>query len=252
MVRTRVIPVLLLKGNGLVKTTRFDKPRYIGDPINAVKIFNAKEANELVFLDIQASKQGYKPNFELIKNIATECFMPLGYGGGINSLDDIARLFTLGVEKIIINTACLTALELVSKASEIYGSQSIVLCIDVQKNFWGAYHVYSHAKIQHQRSDLISYLQEAQAAGVGEIIINSVDRDGTMQGYDTNLIKKVASVINVPLVACGGAGSLSEFPAAIAAGASAVAAGSLFIYHGPHKAVLINYPSQKQLKTILP
>jgi len=251
MLSTRVIPVLLLRNKGLVKTTRFDKSKYIGDPINAVKLFNDKEVDELVFLDIDAGKQNRKPDFDLIKNIASECFMPLGYGGGITEYEDIAKLFAIGVEKVIINSAALQDLQLVSQASKVFGDQSIVVSVDVQKNLWGKHQIYSHAKIKHQRSDLIGYIQEAQNAGAGEIIINAVDQDGIMQGYDLVLIQEVAAATRVPVVACGGAGTLADLQKAVAVGASGVAAGSLFIYHGPHKAVLINYPTQQQLKELL-
>jgi len=250
MLSTRVIPVLLLRNKGLVKTVRFDKSKYIGDPINAVKLFNDKEVDELVFLDIDAGKENRKPDFELIKNIASECFMPLGYGGGITEFEDIARLFAIGVEKVIINTAALKDLQLISQASEVFGDQSIVVSVDVQKNLWGKHQIYAHAKTKHQRSDLIGYIREAQDAGAGEIIINSVDQDGMMQGYDLGLIQKVVAATRVPVVACGGAGTLADLRKAVDAGASGVAAGSLFIYHGPHKAVLINYPTQQQLKEL--
>ncbi len=250
MLRTRVIPVLLLRNKGLVKTVRFDKSKYIGDPINAVRLFNDKEVDELVFLDIDASVENRKPDFELIKNIASECFMPLGYGGGITSFEDIARLFAIGVEKVIINSTALLSLDLITQASEVYGDQSIVLCVDVQKNIWGKYQVYSRKKAKHSRNDLITYIREAQDAGAGEIIINSVDHDGMMQGYDLGLIQKVVAATRVPVVACGGAGSLVDLQKAVLAGASGVAAGSLFIYHGPHKAVLINYPTQNELKQL--
>lgn len=251
MLRTRVIPVLLLKGKGLVKTVKFDKPRYIGDPINAIRIFNEKETDELVFLDIEAGKKRQKPDFDLIEKIASECFMPLGYGGGISNLEDIKRLFSIGVEKVVINTHALIDLELITKASEIYGSQSIVVSVDVQKNFWGNYRVYSHSNQKHSRKDLFSYLREAQTTGAGEIFLNAVDQDGTMHGYDTDLIRQVAAFVQVPLVVCGGAGKLADFREAVCAGASGVAAGSLFVYHGPLNAVLINYPSQKELKFLL-
>lgn len=248
MLRTRVIPVLLLRNKGLVKTVKFDKSKYIGDPINAVKLFNDKEVDELVFLDIDAGKQNQKPDFELVKDIASECFMPLGYGGGITEFEDIARLFAIGIEKVIINSAALKDLELISRASEVFGGQSIVVSVDVQKSLWGKHQIYSHTKVKHQRSDLIGYIQEAQDAGAGEIIINSVDQDGMMQGYDLELIQKVVTATRVPVVACGGAGTLADLRKAVDVGASGVAAGSLFIYHGPHKAVLINYPEQYQLK----
>jgi cyclase len=247
MLRPRVIPILLLRGKGLVKTVKFGSPKYIGDPINAIKIFNDKETDELVFLDIEASKNGRKPDFELIKSIATECFMPLAYGGGVTTMDDIARLFALGVEKVIINSASLQDCSLISEAAATFGSQSIVLSVDVKKNVLGAYQVYSHSGVKHPRTDLLSYVRDAETAGAGEIILNAVDRDGTMQGYDLKLVRMVADSTQVPLVACGGAGTLSDIGKAIEAGASGVGAGSLFVFHGPHKAVLINYPTQEEL-----
>jgi imidazole glycerol-phosphate synthase subunit HisF len=251
MLRTRVIPVLLVKNNGLVKTIKFDKPKYIGDPINAVKIFNDKEVDEMIVLDIEASKLNKKPNFELIKSIAEECFMPLGYGGGINELEDIQRLFAIGVEKVILNTASFTNLNLITEAAKIFGEQSIVVCIDVSKNFWGKYHPYSHITKKIVSIDLLSHIQKTIAAGAGEIFINNVDLDGTMNGYDTKLIELLAYKITTPLVICGGAGDLNHLKSGYMAGASALAAGSLFVYHGPHKAVLINYPTQTQLKNTL-
>lgn len=251
MLRTRVIPVLLVKNNGLVKTIKFDKPKYIGDPINAVKIFNDKEVDEMIVLDIEASKLNKKPNFELIKSIAEECFMPLGYGGGINELEDIQRLFAIGVEKVILNTASFTNLNLITEAAKIFGEQSIVVCIDVSKNFWGKYHPYSHTTKKIVSIDLLAHIQKTIAAGAGEIFINNVDLDGTMSGYDIKLIELLAHKITTPLVICGGAGDLNHLKSGYLAGASALAAGSLFVYHGPHKAVLINYPTQTQLKNTL-
>lgn len=250
MVRSRVIPVLLLRNKGLVKTVQFGKSKYIGDPINAVKIFNDKEVDELVFLDIDASKEHKKPDFDLIKSIATECFMPFGYGGGITTIEDITTLFSLGVEKIILNTAALTNFDLIEKASKIYGNQSIVVSIDVQKNFLGKYQIYSHSKVKHKNTDLISFIQALEKAGAGEIIINSVDRDGMMNGYDLKLIERLASVSKVPMVFAGGAGNLTHISEALKAGASSVAAGSLFVFHGPHKGVLINYPTYTELKKL--
>lgn len=250
MLRTRVIPVLLLRNKGLVKTVKFDKGKYIGDPINAVKIFNDKEVDELVLLDIDASKENRRPDFEAIKDIASECFMPLAYGGGITDMEDIRKLFSIGVEKVIINSTALTDLTLISQASEVYGDQSIVVCVDVSKNFWGKYQVHAHTNKKHAHTDLVEYVQAAEKAGAGEIILNSVDLDGMMSGYDLKLIEKIAHSITVPLVACGGAGNINDLKKGFDAGASALAAGSMFVYHGPHKAVLINFPSQKQLKEL--
>lgn len=250
MLRTRVIPVLLLRNKGLVKTIQFDKSKYIGDPINAVKLFNDKEVDELVFLDIDASKQNRRPDFEYLKSIASECFMPLGYGGGIQSMEDITTLFNIGIEKVIINTTSLQQLDLVKEAAAVYGNQSIVVAIDVQKNLFGKYQVYAHTKIKHKQTDLVAYVKAAAEAGAGELIINSVDKDGMMSGYDIKLIQKLAHEVTVPMVFVGGAGQLSHLREAVDAGASAVAAGSLFIYHGPHKAVLINYPTYQELKKL--
>lgn len=250
MLRSRVIPVLLLRNKGLVKSVRFRKSTYIGDPINAVKLFNDKGVDELVFLDIDASKENRPPNFDFIKKIATECFMPLGYGGGISSLDDIKKLFSLGVEKIIINSVALKDLNLISKAASIFGDQSIVVSIDVNKNIFGNYQVFSHAKIKHGKSNIFAYVQEVVHAGAGEIIINSVDRDGAMGGYDLKLIELITKSTRIPIVACGGAGDISDLRRAVDAGASGVAAGSIFIYHGPHKGILINYPTPNILKQI--
>ena len=250
MLHVRAIPILLLRNRGLVKTVQFGKSKYIGDPINAVKLFNDKEVDELVFLDIDASKEGRKPDFEFIQAIASECFMPLGYGGGITTMNDISTLFSLGVEKVIINSNVLTNLNLIKEASSIYGNQSIVVSVDVQKNLFGKYQMFSHAKIKHRHIDLFQFVKDAQDAGAGEIIVNSVDKDGMMSGYDLKLIQRLSSSLSVPLVAAGGAGNLNHFREAVDAGASAVAAGSLFIYHGPHRAVLINYPGYKELKNI--
>ncbi len=250
MLRTRVIPVLLLRNKGLVKTTQFDKSRYIGDPINAVKLFNDKEVDELIFLDIDASKQQLKPDFEYIKSIASECFMPLGYGGGITTMEDISLLFSIGVEKVIINSSALNNLHLIKEAANTFGNQSIVVAVDVNKNLFGKYQIFSHAKIKHKQTDLLEYVKKAQDAGAGEIFINSVENDGMMQGYDLKLIQRLSKELTVPMVISGGAGKLHHLKEAVEAGASAVAAGSLFIYHGPHKAVLINYPGYQELKNI--
>ena len=241
--KLRVIPVLLLKKNGLYKTTQFKNPRYVGDPINIVRIFNEKECDELVILDIDASISEKKPNFTLIESIASECFMPLAYGGGIQNLEDISTLFSIGIEKVILNSAALKNPLFVREASNRFGSQSIVVSVDVKKNLWGEYSLFSHSQVHYENFDLIQYLKALEKFGVGEIMLNSVDLDGTMKGYDYKLIKKISKILSVPLIVCGGAGSTSDLIQGKIAGASGVAAGSLFIYHGPHKAVLINYPS---------
>jgi len=243
MLRCRVIPVLLTRNRGLVKTIKFDKAKYIGDPINAVKIFNDKEVDELVVLDIDASKEGRGPDFTMICDIASECFMPLAYGGGIRNLNDIQTLFQNGVEKVILNSAILNDFSLITEAASIYGDQSIVASVDVKKNIWGKYQLYSHSNLIPKIKDPIKMVQGLAKAGAGEIIVNSVDLDGTMSGYDLKLIELVSASLDIPVVFCGGAGAVGDLLEAYKAGASGVAAGSIFIYHGPHKAVLINYPT---------
>lgn len=253
MNRTRVIPVLLLRGKGLVKTVKFKDPKYIGDPINSVRIFNEKEVDELVFLDITATPEGRGPDFELLAEIAGEAFMPMAYGGGITTLEQVQRIFALGFEKVIVNTAAHTLPGLIRDAVAIYGSQSIVGCVDVRRTLLGRYELSSHAGKTKQSVGLKEHVQALEQLGVGEIIVNAVDRDGTQSGYDLKLIREVSSAVSVPVVACGGASGIDDFVAAVhEGGASAVAAGSLFVFVGPHRAVLINYPARADLARRLP
>ncbi|OQX21576.1 MAG: imidazole glycerol phosphate synthase subunit HisF [Candidatus Altiarchaeales archaeon A3] len=252
MLNIRVIPVLLLRNKGLLKTVEFKEGKYIGDPINAVKIFNEKEVDELIFLDITASKEQREPNFEVIRDIATECFMPFGYGGGIKTIQHIKKLFSLGVEKAVINSYAIENPSFIKEASDFFGSQSIVVSIDVKKSLMGKYKVYNCSKNKLTDLDPVEFSIKMESLGCGEIFLNSVDRDGTMKGYDIDLIKKVTNEVNIPVIACGGAGKLEDFRDAVKQGnASAVAAGSLFVFHGKYKAVLINYPSQEELEKIL-
>lgn len=252
MYQSRVIPCLLLKGHGLVKTRKFKDPVYVGDPINAVRIFNEKEVDELVVLDIEASLQKREPNFELIAEIAGECFIPLCYGGGVTSYEQIKRLIRGGVEKVAINTAATKSLDIISEAAAAYGSQAVVGAIDVRRNFFGkAYVVAAGATIDTKLSPVEHAVRLAKA-GAGEIFLNSVDRDGTFSGYDLDLIRSVTAAVTVPVVVCGGAGKYSDFTEAIKqGGASAVAAGSLFVFHGKHRAVLINYPSPSEIQDLI-
>ena len=251
MQRTRIIPVLLLKGQGLYKTQKFKDPKYLGDPINAVKIFNDKEVDELCFLDITATNENREPNYKVISEIASECFMPLSYGGGVNKIEQAKKLFAIGVEKVIISSAFHTNPEMISKLSQTYGAQSVVVCIDVKKNFFGKYEVYTHSGTKNTKKDPVLVVKEAQDLGAGEIILNFIDRDGTMLGYDVEYISKVATTLEIPVIACGGAGKIQDFYEAVSKGhASAVAAGSLFVFHGKHRAVLISYPSQMELKEL--
>lgn len=253
MNKTRVIPVLLLRGKGLVKTVKFKDPKYIGDPINSVRIFNEKEVDELVFLDITATPEGRGPDFELLADIAGEAFMPMAYGGGIASLDHVQRIIALGFEKVVIDTAAYGAPQLIRDAVAVYGSQSIVGCVDVRRTLLGRYELHSHAGKNRQSVGLVEHVSGLEQLGVGEIIVNSVDRDGTQSGYDLKLLQKVSSAVSVPVVACGGASGLDDFVAAVEqGGASAVAAGSLFVFMGPHRAVLINYPDRAELARCLP
>jgi cyclase len=251
MLKTRVIPCLLLKNKGLVKTVKFKNPKYIGDPINCVRIFNDKEVDELIFLDITATIENRKPQFDLLKKISTECFMPFGYGGGINNVDVAKQVLKQGAEKIIVNSSALDS-EFLKKASSIFGSQSVVVAIDAKKSMFGKYNTFTHSGTKKTNLNPLDLAKQAETNGAGEIFINSIDREGTMNGYDIELIKMISDNVDIPVVAAGGAGELQDFQKAVEkGGASAVAAGSLFVFQGPHKAVLINYPSQDELKGIL-
>lgn len=251
MLKTRVIPCLLLKGLGLVKTIKFKDPKYVGDPINAVKIFNDKEVDELIFLDISATVEKKRPAIELITRIAGECFMPLAYGGGIGTIQDIQDILSLGAEKVSINTVAVETPELIRAAADLFGSQSIVVSIDVRKKLFGGYEVCIRGGKKATGLDPVAHAVRMEELGAGEILINSIDRDGTMQGYDTDLIKKVAGAVSIPVIACGGAGRVEDLGAAVKAGASAVSAGSMFVFRGRLRAVLINYPSIRELKEAL-
>jgi cyclase len=251
MLRTRVIPCLLLRNGGLVKTRGFSEPRYVGDPINAVKIFNEKEVDEIVFLDISATPAAREPNYDLIRDIATEAFMPFAYGGGVTSVAEVRKLIALGVEKVIINTRAIARPELVREAAEVVGSQSLVVSIDVKRTLFGRYEVVSHGGSRKTGLDPAEWAQRAEELGAGEILVNSVDRDGCMSGYDLVLLRRVTEAVRVPVVACGGAGSMADFRSAVMeGGASAVAAGSLFVFHGKHRAVLITYPEYAELERL--
>ncbi len=253
MLKTRVIPCLLLRNKGLVKTINFRKAKYIGDPINAVKIFNDKGVDELIFLDIDATKCHQKPDFALIANIAQECFMPFAYGGGISTCDDAKKLINLGCEKIIINTAAYEKPTLIEEMAKILGSQSVVVSIDVKKSVIGGYRCFTNGGTKKTKLDPCSLAKMAQNYGAGEIFLTSIEREGTWKGFDLSLIKMVADSISIPLIACGGAKTISDLgKSVLEGGASAVAAGSMFVYHGPHHAVLINFPTEKELQEVLP
>lgn len=251
MLRTRVIPCLLLRNGGLVKTVKFGEAKYVGDPINAVKIFNEKEVDELVFLDITATAANRGPNFELIRDIATEAFMPFGYGGGITTIEQVASLVALGVEKVVLNTSVVERPEFIREAANLVGSSSVVVSIDVKRSLLGRYEVVTRNAGRKSGLDPIEWARRAADLGAGEVLLTSVDRDGTQKGYDLALLRQVTEAVSVPVIASGGAGSLDDFRAAVReAGASAVAAGSLFVFHGKHRAVLITYPDYRELEKV--
>jgi cyclase len=251
MLRTRVIPCLLLRDAGLVKTHKFARPKYVGDPINAIRIFNDKEVDELMVLDIDASRERREPNYDLIEQFAGECFMPLCYGGGIRTAEQATRLFGLGVEKICLQTAVLDDPAIISRLAERFGSQSVVACVDVKRNWRGKRRLFRAASGDTVKQPWVDYVRAVAAAGAGEIVVNAVDRDGTMSGMDLELIREASAAVTVPLIAMGGIGSLADIRAAVEAGASAVAAGAFFVFHGPHRAVLITYPSYRELEQLL-
>lgn len=231
-----------------MKTVHFKNPKYVGDPINAVRIFNEKEVDELVLLDIGATPAGRSPNLKEIAHVAGECFMPLAYGGGIRDLEQIKLILNLGVEKVILNSAACANPDLIAQAAREVGSQSVVVSIDVKKTLLGKYRVHTHSGRRSTGLDPVDFARLMETKGAGELIIHSIDRDGTLQGYDLELVQRVAQAVNVPVVACGGAGRLEHLAAAVKAGAAAVAAGSLFVFYGKHRAVLINYPSPEELR----
>lgn len=248
MLTARVLPCLLLKGEALVKTVRFNEVNYIGDAINTVRIFNQMEVDELVFLDITATTEGRRPNFKLIEEIASESFMPFGYGGGINDLDDIKTILSIGVEKVIINSYAFENPAFIQEAAQLVGSQSIVISIDVKKRFWGKYEVLTHGGRQKTGANPVEYARRMEQLGAGELFLTAIDRDGTWDGYDLELIRQVTKAVSVPVIASGGAGSVADFGAAVKkGGASAVAAGSMFIYQGKGLGVLVSYPSRTEL-----
>jgi imidazole glycerol-phosphate synthase subunit HisF len=251
MLKHRVIPCLLLRDGGLVKTTRFDRPKYVGDPINAIRIFNEKEVDELMVLDIVASRQNRGPDFRLIEQFAGECFMPLCYGGGISSIEQAQQLFALGVEKICLQTSILKEPALITRIAERFGSQSVVISVDVKRNFLGQPRLYSAMTRQTLKGAWLHRMCALVAAGAGEVLLNAVDRDGMMNGMDLDLIREASCAVDVPVTAVGGVGSLADIKAAINVGVSAVAVGAFFVFYGPHRAVLITYPRYEELEELL-
>ena len=250
MLRPRIIPCLLIHKGGLVKTQGFKSPKYLGDPINAVKIFNEKEVDELMVLDIDATVNRVEPNYALIAKLAAECRMPLSYGGGINSVEQAKRIIGLGVEKVAISAAAVANLAIVTHMAEAIGRQSVVVVLDVRKKsglFAKGYELCTHNGTTTYKMDPIAFAQTVQAVGAGEIVINSVDRDGEMKGYDLALAQQMHVGLRVPMTVLGGAGSLGDLAElARHCGIVGAAAGSLFVFKGKYRAVLINYPTEAQ------
>jgi imidazole glycerol-phosphate synthase subunit HisF len=246
MLRSRIIPMLLLSNNALVKTINFQGSKYIGDPMNAVRIFNEKEADELIVADIDSSKHNIEPNFELIKNLARECRMPLCYAGGINSVKVIEKIISLGVEKVALGSYAVKNLDLITEAQKRLGSQSIVVVLDVKKVIsTNHYSIFIKNGTIDTKLDPVEIAKHAEESGAGEILINSIDNDGLMAGYDVEIIQKIKSVLNIPMTVVGGAGNLSHLETVIKSfNPIGVCAGSLFVFKGKFKAVLINYPSK--------
>jgi cyclase len=247
----RIIPCLLLKDRGLVKGQGFADHKYVGDPINAVNIFNAKEVDELVFLDIRATADQRMVDLDLVQQLADECGMPFAVGGGITCLAQAKELMSAGAEKVVLNTSIFRSRQLIEEIAGTFGSQCVVASIDVKSNLWGKQRVYVRSGSEATRSLPAGLAAEYARSGAGEILITSIDRDGMRSGYDLELIKSVTSNVDVPVIACGGAGSLEHMrDACVVGGASAAAAGSLFVFHGPRRAVLINYPSRNELERL--
>lgn len=252
MFRPRVIPVLLLRNLGLVKTVKFNKHRYIGDPINAVKIFNDLKADELAFVDILASKKGHRVSLDFVKKVGDEANMPFAVGGGIKTIEDIRQILRAGAEKVIINTQGVVRPEFIHEASSEFGSSTIVVSIDVKANWRGKKNVHINCGTKNTKLDPLEQAIKMQELGAGEVILNSIDRDGLMSGYDEDLVLKVADQLTIPLIACGGANSFKDVQSVVQnSHASAAAAGSIFVYHGPRNAVLINYPTPDELQTLI-
>lgn len=251
MLRPRIIPSLLIHDNGLVKTVNFKTPKYVGDPINAVKIFNEKAVDELAIFDIDATVLRKEPNYSLIERLASQSMMPLCYGGGVKTVEQAQRIFSLGVEKIALSSAVIQNPKLITQIADRVGSQSVIVVLDVKKKLLGGYEVYTHNGKKSTGVNPFNFVEEAQKLGAGEIVINSIDRDGVMKGYDLDLIAKIREKISLPMTVVGGAGSLGDIEKVIDNhGVIGVAAGSLFVFKGPYKAVLINYPTKLEKNKI--
>ncbi len=251
MLRPRIIPCLLVQNKGLVKTVKFKDPKYVGDPLNAVKIFNEKEVDELMVVDIDATRESRPPDFGLIKNLAAECRMPLCYGGGVTTVEQARKIISLGAEKVAISYAAMSNPEIIPAMAEAVGRQSVVVVLDVRKKMFGGYEIYTHNNKKSTGKNPVKYAQYLNDLGIGELVINSIDKDGTMQGYDFNLVDKIRAVTDMPLTVLGGAGSMDDIRALIDRyGVIGAAAGSFFVFKGKYRAVLISYPSLEEKKPL--
>jgi len=252
MLMPRVMPCLLLKNGSLVKTVKFKDPGYIGDPINAIRIYNEKEVDELIFLDISATAEKREPPFKVLSEIASECFMPVTYGGGVRDVETIRRILSLGIEKVAINSQAVENPDFVRAAAEKFGSSTIVVSMDVRRKMFGRYEVVVHSGRKSTGLDPVKFASDMEKIGVGEILLTAVDRDGTQEGYDIELIKSVTSAVGIPVIACGGAGKIEDFGIVVKeGGASACAAGSMVVYFGRNRAVLITFPERENLEAVL-
>jgi cyclase len=252
MLQKRVIPCLLLHKGGLYKTEKFKNPTYIGDPINAIKIFNEKEVDELMFLDIDASVENKEPNYKMIEDIASECFMPLCYGGGVKNIEQMKKIYALGVEKVSLSSQAVINPSLIKEAASIFGNQSVIVTIDIKKDFWKKQKVFINNGKKNTKLNPIDFIKKVETLGAGEIVINSIDNDGVMKGYDIELLKEIKSNVKVPIIALGGAGNLNHIKEVFEnSKVDAVACGSMFVYQGPLKGVLISYPPYHTVQKIL-
>lgn len=248
MLRTRIIPALLLRNESLVKTVRFGKFTYVGDPCNTVRIFNELEVDELLFLDIAATREKRPPNLTLLADIANECFMPLGYGGGISTLADAKAVFDIGFEKVAINSFAIDEPQLLGQLAIKYGSQAVIASIDVKKSFSGRYRVRTHGGKKDAKRGPVEWAKEVEALGAGEILLTSIDREGTWAGFDLELVKSVTDAVGIPVIAHGGAGAVADIGDVVhQAGASAVALGSMVVFQKKNMGVLVNFPNPAEL-----
>ncbi len=252
MLATRIIPCLLYRSGSLVKTVRFKKPEYVGDPVNAIKIYNGKEVDELIFLDITATAENREPDLETLKEVATECFMPLTYGGGISSLGQVREILRVGVEKVSFNSAALNNPQLITETAKAFGTQCVIVSIDVKKDIWGRYEVHGDRATHGTNHNPVDFARKMEGAGAGEILLTAVHREGTWDGFDLELIEKVSESVRIPVIAHGGGGTLGHIKDAVKLGkASAVALGSMVVFQKKGMGVLINFPKRKQLLEML-